>query len=671
MFYVGLVCRKNQGPTREHAVLCIELGRILKMTLKPFFRNTCLVLLALAVTLSLPALNTADSAPKRKKKKGPTFNQSTVRGSTRMLKSDVRIDRDVLIHAKQIDRLVESNYRKYSVKPNATTTDSQFVRRIYLDVTGSIPTLIQTVEFMRSRDPQKRAKLIQALLNSEGYNSNQYNYWANILRTQDRFGNQVSGKPYIDYVKESIAENKPYNEFVHELLSAKGKVWENGAAGYMLRDRGMPLDNMSNTVQIFLGTSIGCAQCHDHPFEEWTQMQFYQMAAFTAGTSTNGNIPRKMRNEVRNLEKELRNSDESSDRKLYRQVRLVNRANSTIVNDNDKRTLRLPHDYAYEDAKPKSTVKPKVLFGKFKEVKGKTRREVFADWLTDPENPRFTKSIANRCWKKAFGIAQIEPIDNMDSAEPENPELMAYLTKMMKEMKYDLKAVMNVLYNTDAYQRQVAHEDHDLELAYHFPGPMLRRMTAEQIWDSMLTLSINNPELQKKKELNKYDEMINMDFVSATTDDVKARAAMITEAEDAFKKENRYPTYRYKNLELLRASELQSPLRNDHFLRRFGQSDRELIEDSGDTGSVPQVMTMLNGPITHMMLEGGSVMYNSVTAKRNINDKIDVIFLSILSRKPTAHERKMAIEEVKSNQNAGIGNVIWALVNTREFLFVQ
>ena len=113
-----------------------------------------------------------------------------------------------------------------------------------------------------------------------------YNFWADTLRLTDRPQANIIADPYLSYIKESLRVNKPYDEWVYEMLTADGKVWENGAVGYQLRDDGMPLPYVDNTVRVFLGTQIGCAQCHDHPFDDWTQYQFYQLAAFTNGTRT-------------------------------------------------------------------------------------------------------------------------------------------------------------------------------------------------------------------------------------------------------------------------------------------------------------------------------------------------------------------------------------------------
>ena len=175
---------------------------------------------------------------------------------------------DSLRSAAEVDRLVAASYAKHSVSANPKTSDEQFVRRIYLDVTGTIPTLGQTRKFLATIGPEKRSALIDELLSSDGYASHWFNYWADVLRYTDSLNNNVRGEPYRQWIKQSLAESKPWDKFVRELLTAEGLVWKNPATGYVQRDSGMPLDNMNNTVRIFLGTRIGCAQCHDHPFDQ-------------------------------------------------------------------------------------------------------------------------------------------------------------------------------------------------------------------------------------------------------------------------------------------------------------------------------------------------------------------------------------------------------------------
>jgi hypothetical protein len=203
--------------------------------------------------------------------------------------------------------------------------------------------------------------------------------------------------------------------------------------------------------------------------------------------------------------------------------------------------------------------------------------------------------------------------------------------------------------------------------AYHFPGPVLRRMTAEQVWDSLLTLTLEKPqyEFQFSEEFSQAMNLDEAKSIKEVLDHAHAYQDYQKKVAEERKK------VQYKGQELLPASELKQPLPDGHFLRQFGQSNREQIDDSSLEGSVPQLLAMFNGPVTHMMLEEGSVIYKRVVAKKKKDDQIDAMFWCLLSRTPTEKERELASKEMDKDGAAGYGNVIWALLNTREFLFVQ
>lgn len=592
----------------------------------------------------------------------------------RIAKIDPATRQEALAKAAKIDQMVEANYAKHKTTPNPMTSDEQFVRRIYLDITGTIPTLKDVRLFLANNDSQKRSKLIDNLLSQEGYASNFYNYWSDILRLKDgNIANNVPGRPYSEWVKECLEKNKPYDKFVYEMLTAEGKIWDNPAAGYILRDAGMPLDAMNNTVRVFLGTQIGCAQCHNHPFDHWTQKEFYEMAAFTFGTATRrgggdkkfggGNIVNKMKDELKKVDTKYDGGGK------YNRLLI---GNLVEVYDNNAK-LVLPHDYRYDDAKPKQAVQPKTIFEPAAKIeKGESPRVAFAKWLTSPQNPRFAKTIANRLWKKSFGVGVIEPVDDMkDDSQPENPELMAFLTNEMIHLNFDMKEYLRIIYNTKTYQRESTHAEITPGDEYHFPGPILRRMTAEQVWDSFITLAAFKPDEYQKEPASVESKWMNIDLTKATALEIYEHDKKLRSDEIKKEREARDKGHTYKGVLLVRASELPSPRPPGHFLRQFGQSDRESIEVSNVDGAVPQVLQMFNGPITHMLLEAGSVMYKNVTAEKSTDTRIDTVFLSILARKPSTDERRAAASEVKTHGDAGYGNVIWALVNTREFLFIQ
>lgn len=633
------------------------------------------MMLAIAVGLlsglfSTDALNSASA----QRKKAPAKKAPSTRLPTQAPKSDVevapvspRLQASAIRSANRIDMLVEADLRKHRLKPNEPSTDEQFVKRIYLDTNGTIPTATRAKLFLRSRSSSKRTALIDRLLGQPGYGSQMYNWLADIMRLVDRVDGNTYLRPYSDWVKQNQRDNVPWDKFVNDLLSSEGKVWENPAVGFVLRDPGMPLDNLNNAVRIFMGTRIGCAQCHDHPFDRWTQKEFYQLAAFTGGTEYR--LARTDMSKLNNgvIDKAAPGGNRSMEARLGRSIVRLNRA---AIWNNDKKQLKFPKDYQYDDAKPGELAKATFLFDSKKaSYTLAQRRQIFADWVTDESNDRFALTIANRLWKKAMGTGLIEPVDDlMDDTEATNPELMKFLASEIIRLNFDLKEFQRIIYYSKTYQRQVTYTDLDPEKQYRFPGPILRRMTAEQVWDSLLTLTLEDPDAILRPDDSEYTSIIDID-TSTTAQQVIRKAKQL----DAYNKAQRTARNKrlYKGQELVRASELPQPLPEGHFIRQFGQSDRSIISDSHTEGTVPQLLTMFNGPVTHMMLERGSVIYNEVTDLKVINDQLDVIFLSLLNRMPTEREVASAKREIRSAGPAGYGNVIWALLNTREFLFIQ
>lgn len=590
---------------------------------------------------------------------------------------DPEVIRRTLASAQKLDKLVDQNLKKHGIPPNPPATDAQFVRRIYLDVTGTIPSYKQTRRFLNSNDPVRRQKLIDELLGSDGYASHYFNYWADVLRYIDYLTRNVWGEPYRQWIKQSLAENKPWDHFVSAMITVEGKIWDDPAAGYFQRDARMPLDNMNNTVRVFLGTRIGCAQCHDHPFDRWTQKEFYEMSAFVYGTVTRGH-PRDERFYQQDPLTRLRNeyfaSNPPAEKRQTNYLRMVEivYANLNRVNDQIGRRLHLPHDYAYDNGKPQDVVEPRTMFGPpATPNSGEPPRMAFARWLTSRENPRFARVIANRLWQQAFGRGQIEPVDDFtDETVAENPELMAFLEAEIKRLNFDMKEYLRILFNTQAYQREASTERITPADPYHFPGPLLRRMSAEQVWDSFLTLALVDPYLFRELPSTRRSNLLTADLNTATPQS-------ILEGADAYvgnvsrKQRLREKPFKYKGVLMARASELPSPLPAGHFLRMFGQSDRQLISASSKAGSVPQVLSLFNGSAAQMMLEKNSDLHNNISSNQSAPEGLEIVFLSILNRPPEPEETELLIDEIKQNGVEGYNNVIWALVNTHEFLFIQ
>lgn len=601
--------------------------------------------------------------------------------------------------AARIDMLVEAGLKKAELKPNPLASDEQFIRRVYLDIAGRIPTREEALEFINDGSVSKRAKVIDKLLNSDGYNSHLFNYFADMMRMADT-ANKVRYHTYQDWLKGQIADNVPWNKTVHTMMTADGKLLENGATGYLLRDAGMRLDNLSLTLSTFIGANVSCAQCHDHPFADWTQRQFYEMASFFGATETFG-ARRSGKSETASM---MRKAVASlDDRRLQQQAKNVVRVNGMMVEDTGENDLKLPDDYKYTDAKPGEHVAPKLITWSddkskkaYQGVQTKNEddlREQFAKWMTSPDNPRFAMTIANRLWKRAFGVGVKEPVTDLDDPDASvNPALLRHLAAEMVRVKFDLRQFMRLLYNTQTYQREATSYELSDNTPYLFPGPILRRMTAEQAWDSCATLVVGaDVDKFKSHRGTEYAKTMNIDFgKDATADSIKTqlenaitgmrqyagkggnpknnakkrRMQMQTAEEDLTVS----PPMR-NGLVLARASELPQPERDQHFLRMFGQSDRQIADSSTEEGSIPQVMMLMNGEAQRVIGQDDSLVVKTAAAQKTTEQQVESLYLSFFSRKPSADELGNAVAAL--GNGLGMHDLTWVLFNTREFMFVE
>ncbi len=670
--------------------------------------------------------------------KAPTSQPATSQPATSQPAIPVKSVKDVPLRdiraiSDKVDDLIQVNYKKHRVRPNPPADDDTMLRRYYIAITGRIPTYEEVEAFDKRRDKNRRSDLVDYLLDSKGYTSDMFNFYADLLRIKSRHDRAI-GEPWINWIKDSVKYSKPYNQMVYEMLTAEGYVWNNGAVGYYQRDMGMPLDNMSNTTRVFLGTQVGCAQCHDHPFDIWTQMEFHEMSAYTYGIHTTN--ARWKHDNLKALYNKIRKQTKDKDKDDPERI-MMNRAARNMLEPLQypvfvrNKDLRLPDDYKYDDAKPKDIVQPRTIFGDLAEVpKGHSRPEVFAKWLTDTKNPRFTVVIVNRLWKDAFGVGLIEPTDDIkNDTEASNPELMDYLVQTMIDLKYDVKQFQRMIYNTQTYQRQASMEQWDNTKPYHFPDPVLRRMTAAQIWDSILTLAVQDIDERQGDvtggrgyDYDKFNEYMDMNADALFTlvkesadvmvrrrefdnkrkeierDMRQARNSKNTSKENKLKSDMQDLRKEYSDLiemgkkrrqqnkgkvdddprwrgvprDMVRASEMEQPARPGHFLRMFGQSDREITNNGYDDSSIPQILSLMNGTLFQRIMRRDSILLEQVKKAGSGRDKLETVWVSILTRKPTASEVSLVQSELRDvAKDEAFQDIVWALLNTREFMFVQ
>ena len=464
--------------------------------------------------------------------------------------------------AREIDELLIAGQKAQGLTPTAITDDATFLRRSYLNIIGRLPTHDEARAFLESSTKDKRTRLIDSLIESPGFNSRLFNFWSDLLRLKTQ--EESHGLGWHVWLRKAVETNVPYDKMVEEMLASDGHAARNPAVGYYLRDRGMLLDNISNTVEVFLGQQIGCAQCHDHPFDDTTQMEYYQLAAFLGGTEYRFDEGREKIREVMGVDGGVRELPKKRIAQMTRQERrnyfaqmqkkagekrAEARALGTVmryhqrnaISETPGKELKLPSDYQYDDAKPGDVVKPSFLFGlEAKDVPDEDRRDYFAKWVTSPKNPYFTKVIANRMWKYAFGYGLVaNPSDWSNSPDPLYPELVDHLEGAMIASEYDLKQFLRILYHTRLFQQEVSPEEPAQGFSFDFRGPALRRLGAEELRDSFITLAAGNIDSNTNDSLEQswHEYVESFDYLMNTTKkELKELSDAVNQAESQRRK---------------------------------------------------------------------------------------------------------------------------------------
>ncbi|MDD7985211.1 DUF1549 domain-containing protein [Lentisphaera marina] len=613
-----------------------------------------------------------------------------------LLSLPLMADGNIKQMAKEIDDLVHQKLESIKQPKRSEIDDYTFARRLYLDAIGRIPTLAELESFVQGSSENKRAELITSLLSSRGHQSHMYNYWADLLRVKNIGDKLMYAGNLSQAIKSALRENRPYDKFVKDIVSAEGNLYKpgNGLVGYKARES-MQLDRLSNTIKTFTGMAIECAQCHDHPFDDWTQREFYEMAAFTSGTRLQLDPPKKLEKEnYAELRKALKN-DNFDKWIVYRESIRMKYAR---IDGSGTGYMRLPHDYKYDDGKPFEVIQAKTMFGASPAVytkqtvdrvkKHENNRYVgdsakahnqLAEWVTSRDNPMFTKATVNRLWYWIMGSELVGRVNDLElSDEGKHPELTAKLEAIMKRVNYDTRKFYEVIFNTRTYQsRALALGKGNPE--YLLDGPIVRRLSAEQVWDSFLSLKNGDPDKHLPTKFHHngftlfYDKSKNW-----TAEDFKNYSSNCGVGRRGF-----YEAAHREALEInedigprneLRASESRIyapkfPLNLSYVEVNglFGASDRELIDNSNKEANIPQILYLMNGKPENQLISSKSYL-NDELAKAKGREKYQRMWLAVFNRPMNANE----LELINSNFNRkDIQNMLWALLNSNEFRFVR
>jgi len=343
-----------------------------------------------------------------------------------------------------IDDLVLAKLKVLGIAPAPLCTDSEFIRRAFLDAAGILPSPAETAAFVADASQDKRAKLIEGLLKRPEFVDYWTYKWSDLFLVSSKKLNPTAMKVFYDYLHKSVADNKPWDKLAREILTPSGSNLDNGAANYYVIHKD-PIDLTETTTQAFLGMPLMCARCHNHPLEKWTQRDYYQMA------------------------------------NLFSRVRLKSgdRAGEVLVIASDEGNINLP--------KLGAPLPPKPLDGTEMRLDDSSdRREKLADWLTSPQNPYFAKSIVNRVWRNYMGRGLVESEDDLRLTNPpSNQELFDTLAADFVKSGYDVRRLMIEIMTSAAYQRSSTPIGNNAKDDRYYSRYIVRRLSAEVILDGL------------------------------------------------------------------------------------------------------------------------------------------------------------------------------------------
>lgn len=485
-----------------------------------------------------------------------------------------------------IDEKVFAKLRELGMPPSPGADDTTFLRRVTLDVTGRLPQADRATRFLSDGSPDKRERYIDELLESEAYADYFANKWASILRNKRTKRLYQEGTyAFHQWVRACIHENKPYDLFVRELLTAAGPVGQNPPTAWFRQVHETP-ERVEDTAQLFTGIRIQCARCHHHPFEVWSQDDYYGLAAFFSTVSV------KMTSE--------------DDYSIYMPRQVAQAENPTTGK------VLPPAGLA---AKP-TDLTPE-----------QDPRVALADWLASPDNPFFARSLVNRYWKHFLNRGIVEPEDDMRLTNPpSNPQLLDALAADFIRSGYDLKHLVRTICNSRTYQLSAIPNEHNTRDTQAYSRYYPRRLDAEALLDAV-------------------------DGVNGTTTAFKGLPAGTLAVQ--------LPDH--------------APAAEVYFMSVFGRpgGDSACSCERVSSASLAQSLHLINSSDIQAKLTGGKAKTLAEEAQKPDADKVRELYLVALSRSPTTQEQEVALNHIAKTEKKqeAYEDVIWALINTKEFLF--
>lgn len=577
-----------------------------------------------------------------------------------------------------IDAAIEERLQHEGVTAAAPADDAEFLRRVTLDLTGTIPTAAEAEAFLADRAPDKRARVIDALLASPAYAEHWSHVWYRLLTgvtpnagqrgDQDlRFLRGPADATFQAWLLERMQQNTPYNQMVEALISATGRTNANGATGWYARWEGKPNDLAGAVSRTFLGVKIACAQCHDHMYEPtWKQKDFQGMAAFFV-TSAARPVPEYQQayREVEKLREQMLAERKAAgdgmaegadgakpkaaggagldERELRRNPALREALMNRFVmdvQDLEPRTLGVPGrarpnkdlPEAVQERLALADIRPKAWMGPtLPDLPGVSRRMLLARWVTSDDNPYFARALVNRYWGLLLGSGFVNPVDDFTSMNPpSHPGLLDLLAADLKASGYDLRHLLRVIANSATYQRSSRWTGATEPDPALFARAAVRSLTNEQLYDALLRATGTESAVER----------LGGGARGPGAGPGVGRGGNAVFAAFAFLFD-----------------------------------DDEGQEADGFAGSIPQGLFLMNGRLLQGALSAlpGSTLTRVLETERTDAGRVRALYLAAYGREPEAEERRQALTFVRraavsKDERAGWQDLFWVLLNSAEFM---
>ena len=497
-----------------------------------------------------------------------------------------------------VDRFIFAKWREVGMPPSEVAGDSTYLRRVTLDIVGRLPTVAEVETFLGDSAPGKRQRLVERLLRSEQYAEYFANKWSALLRNKRANGAQLrSTLAFYDWIKESLYNNKPYDRFVREIVAASGGIDQSPASAWFKQVNSQQAQ-MEDTAQLFLGTRLQCAQCHHHPYEKWSQNDYYRFMAFFSRV---GKAP----------------SGRPGEEIVFHRAGVAQVTNK----------------------KTNKPVKPAGLgSGEMKIAPADDPRHRLVDWMREDSARLFSKTIVNRYWKHFFGRGLVDPEDDFRSTNPAtHPKLLDALADHFEKTGYDLKALARVITSSTTYQLSSVPNAHNAKDKHYYSRFQPKRLTAEVLYDSLNDLILSRSNFGGLP--------------------VGTRAVCLPD--------NSYNSSNY-------------------FLSVFGRPDSSSACECerSQEASLAQSLHLFNAKNIHEQLarKDGRAARLAADMARDHATKINSLYYQAFARPPREEEASVALAYLarKAVDKEGkpadktkerYEDILWALANTKEFLF--